>query len=82
VVADNLAAGFVRNCQSFMGLKQSKERLFPDEIHQLAYIMPVLRTPDPVASTGVGDIRLNYRHQPSPRNASPSRFGCRSSRPR
>ena len=69
--AYNQEAGVVQHIQSFMYLKQSKEWAysftqewpFPDETHQLSYTIPVLRTPDPGATTGVGDILLNYRYQ-------------------
>ncbi|NMG29947.1 transporter [Aromatoleum evansii] len=69
--AYNQEAGVVQHIQSFMYLKQSKEWAYsftqewpvPDETHQLSYTIPVLRTPDPGASTGVGDILLNYRYQ-------------------
>ncbi|AKU11592.1 hypothetical protein AzCIB_1696 [Azoarcus sp. CIB] len=69
--AYNQEAGVVQHIQSFMYLRQSKEWAYtftqewpiPDETHQLSYTIPVLRVADPTASTGIGDIALNYRYQ-------------------
>jgi hypothetical protein len=69
--AYNQEAGVVQHIQTFMYLKQSKEWAysftqewpFHDETHQLSYTIPILRNGDPILSTGIGDIALNYRYQ-------------------
>ncbi|MFA7281229.1 MAG: hypothetical protein WC100_14170 [Sterolibacterium sp.] len=69
--AYNQEAGVVQHIQSFMYLKKSKDWLYtftqewpvPDETHQLSYTIPVVHLTDPLNTSGVGDILLNYRYQ-------------------
>jgi hypothetical protein len=69
--AYNQEEGVVQYIQTFQYSHQTKEWLytfthempFPNQTHQLSYVIPVAHVGDPDSETGVGDILLNYRYQ-------------------
>jgi hypothetical protein len=69
--AYNQEAGVVQHIQSFMYLQKSKDWIYtftqewpvPKETHQFSYTIPLVHLTDPINSSGIGDIALNYRYQ-------------------
>ncbi len=68
--AYNQERGVVQHIQTFQYLTKTKEWLYtftqewpaPGQTHQLSYTIPVAHFHDN-ASTGIGDVALNYRYQ-------------------
>lgn len=69
--AYNQEEGVIQYIQAFQYSHQTKEWLytftqeipFPNQTHQLSYVIPVAYTGDPDGERGIGDILLNYRYQ-------------------
>ncbi|KAF0205931.1 MAG: hypothetical protein FD173_620 [Gallionellaceae bacterium] len=69
--AYNQEAGVVQHIQSYQYTQKTKDWVYTftqewplrDQTHQLSYSIPVVHMADPLNSSGVGDIALNYRYQ-------------------
>lgn len=69
--AYNQEEGVMQYIQAFQYSHETKgwlytfthEMPFPNQTHQLSYVIPVAYTGDPNGETGIGDILLNYRYQ-------------------
>lgn len=69
--AYNQEAGVVQHIQTFQYLKKSKSWIYtftqewpaPAQAHQLSYTIPGVHQHEDGATTGLGDILINYRYQ-------------------